>query len=316
MVMSKKGSKQRNYVLMTAAHNEELHIEKTLLSVTSQTILPERWVIISDNSRDRTDEIVQSYADRYTFIRFLRIDRPKGRSFGAKVLALHEAVKLLGGVTYDFIGNLDADISLRPDYFQRLFSKFEQDSALGITGGFVYEENEGKFASRRINSTRDVAHAAQLVRRECYEEIGGYKVLEYGGEDWYAQTCARMKGWAVQAFPELHIFHHRHTGEGSRLLANHIRLGRLDYSFGSNLTFEFLKCFRRMREKPYVLGASIRLFTFCWRSIRKKPRSVPDEFIAFLRKEQRVRVASLSLWRYRNSAVQSGERVRTTVQLH
>ena len=50
--------KNLSYVLITPARNEEVNIEKTILSVIAQTILPEKWVIVSDGSTDRTDEIV------------------------------------------------------------------------------------------------------------------------------------------------------------------------------------------------------------------------------------------------------------------
>ncbi|HEX3107152.1 MAG TPA: glycosyltransferase family 2 protein [Terriglobales bacterium] len=287
---------------MTAAHNEEQHIEKTLQSIVSQTVLPECWVIISDNSTDRTDQIIEDYAQRYSFIRFLRVERPQGRSFRSKVLALHHGSKLLENAEYDYIGNVDADLSLDPDYFDKLIAKLEQNARLGIAGGFVHEEFHGKFASRRINSVRNVAHAAQLVRRKCYEVIGGYAVLEYGGEDWYAQIRARMEGWEVRSFPELHIFHHRHTGEGNRRLANCIRLGRLDYAFGSDLGFELLKCARRVREQPYLLGAVVRFGSFFWDSICRKSRPVSKEFMKFLREEQRRRMGfSLRISRSKTS---------------
>ncbi len=46
------------YVLITPARNEEAFIEKTIASVVSQTVLPARWVIVSDGSTDRTSEII------------------------------------------------------------------------------------------------------------------------------------------------------------------------------------------------------------------------------------------------------------------
>ena len=58
------------YVLLTSARNEEAHIEKTIKSVITQTVLPKKWVIVSDDSSDRTDEIVTNYADKYGFIKF------------------------------------------------------------------------------------------------------------------------------------------------------------------------------------------------------------------------------------------------------
>jgi poly-beta-1,6-N-acetyl-D-glucosamine synthase len=283
----------RAYVLVTAAYNEEENIAKPIESVLAQTELPRMWVIVSDGSTDRTDEIVQRYAEKHSFIRFLRVTRPPGRSFRTKVMALQAGMKLLEDVPYKFIGNLDADISLGPSYFADLITKFEKDPKLGIAGGFVCEEEGGKFQSRSSNRVYSVAHAAQLVRRECYEAIGGYAVLEYGGEDWHAQTSARMMGWSAEAFPELGIYHHRHTGEGGNLVRHKFRQGRMDYSFGSDPIFETFKCLQRLAERPILLGSFARLTGFFWSSIIREPRPVSKEFIAFLRSEQKKKTSSL-----------------------
>ncbi len=56
------------YVLITPAHNEEAFIEKTLAAMVTQTMLPERWVIVDDGSMDKTAEIVESYTQRYPWI--------------------------------------------------------------------------------------------------------------------------------------------------------------------------------------------------------------------------------------------------------
>lgn len=289
---SARADDSAGYVLMTAAYNEEANIEKTLNSVLSQTLPPKRWVIVSDGSTDRTDEIIRQYEKRCEVIRFLRLSRPPGHSFRSKVVALQAGSKLLEDVHCSFVGNIDGDISVAPTYFEDLIDHFRQDPTLGLVGGFVHEETEGEFRSRKSNRVHSVAHAAQLVRRECYQAIGGYQVLEHGGEDWYAQTCAKMKGWRTEAIPELQILHHRHTGAGTNLLRSSFRLGRLDYSFGSDPVFEIFKCFLRLPAHPFIIGALTRLAGFGWGYLRAERRSVPGEFIAFLRSEQRARVTS------------------------
>jgi len=292
-IQEPSGSQPRRYVLMTAAHNEEEMIEGTIKSIVSQTIPPERWVIVSDNSTDKTDEIVQEYAKRHNFIRYLRIDRKPGRNFGAKVRALQSGYKLLEDYQYNFIGNVDADVSLEPFYFQQLLGQFGRRPRLGLAGGFFFEEKNGEFKSRRGNRRYAVTHAAQLVRRECYEAIGGYAVLEYGGEDWHAETSARMNGWEIEAFPDLKIFHHRHTGEGGGLLRYRFRQGRMDYSFGSDPQFEMLKCFLRVPDTPFLIGSVARLTGFVWSWVHRDPRLVSEEFVAFLRNDQRGRLVAL-----------------------
>ena len=61
-----------SYVLVTAAYNEEAHIADTLRSVANQSALPCRWVIVSDGSTDRTDEIVLEWAKHHQFIEFVK----------------------------------------------------------------------------------------------------------------------------------------------------------------------------------------------------------------------------------------------------
>ncbi len=279
-----------SYVLMSAAHNEESLIEGALRSVLNQTVLPKAWAIVNDNSSDGTADILNRYAQKYDFIRVLHVTRAPGRNFGAKGKALQYGAQIIEGLDYEFIGNVDADVSLEPFYFEILLRNFELDPGLGLAGGFLYEDCRGKYRCLRINDVHNVFHGAQLVRRRCYESIGGYAVLKYGGEDWYAQTRAKMNGWRVKSFPGLKIFHHRHTTGGSTQLRNAFRLGRLDYSFGSDPLFEFLKCLRRIPERPYLGNALARLTGFIWPHLCREPVSVPQDFASFLRREQRQRI--------------------------
>ena len=54
--------KVSSYALVTPARNESEFIELTIQSVIAQTVLPTKWVIVSDGSTDGTDEIVGRYA--------------------------------------------------------------------------------------------------------------------------------------------------------------------------------------------------------------------------------------------------------------
>lgn len=286
---------EHKYVLMTAAHNEQAYIEKTIKSVLSQSILPERWVIVSDSSSDRTDEIVKDYARRHERIRYFRISRSSGRSFRSKVIALQAGSKLLEGAEYGFIGNIDADVTVGPLYFEDLITRFVEQPRLGLAGGFVCEKNRGEFRNRKTNRAYSVGHAAQLVRRKCYGEIGGYAILEYGGEDWHAQVSAMMKGWEAKAFPELTVFHLRRTGEAGNLFRQKFRQGRMDYSFGSDPVFVILKYLRRLPEKPLILGSVASTVGFFWSYVCRDARAVSNEFINFVRTLQKRRLADLRI---------------------
>jgi glycosyltransferase involved in cell wall biosynthesis len=265
-----------------------------ILSVLAQTVLPNRWIIVSDGSTDTTDEIIQKYSEQHAFIRYLRRIKPPGRSFGSKARALKSGLELLEGAQYSFIGNVDADVWLEPSFFEDLLNQFDRRPTLGLAGGQFFEEDEkGEFKSRKVNRAHSVTHAAQLVRRECYEAIGGYAILEYGGEDWHAEVTAKMKGWEIESFPTLKIFHQRHTGEAGSLLRYKFRQGKMDHSLGCDPFFEILKCSLRIPQKPFLVGCMARLAGFFWSGLRREKRSASPEFVAYLRREQRARVSSL-----------------------
>jgi poly-beta-1,6-N-acetyl-D-glucosamine synthase len=283
-------SQAGRYVLITAAYNEETHIERTLESVIAQTLLPRRWVIVSDGSTDRTDNIVRDYASRFDVIRFIRRERENHQGFASKVFALRAGRQFLAGDDYEFIGHLDADVSFGASYFHDLLARFHAAAALGIAGGFICEESNGEFVSRPANSARSVPGAVQMFRRQCYEAIGEILPIEYGGEDWYAEVAARMKGWHVEAFPELQVYHHRRTGTARGLLRSWYRQGLMDFSLGSHPLFEIAKLLRRVPARPLVLGALARLCGFVSAYLRGNRRMVSREFQEFLRKDEMARL--------------------------
>jgi glycosyltransferase involved in cell wall biosynthesis len=61
------------YVLVTPARNEERYIGLTLDSVIGQTRRPVKWVVVSDGSTDRTDEIVASRLRKNPWMDFVRM---------------------------------------------------------------------------------------------------------------------------------------------------------------------------------------------------------------------------------------------------
>jgi len=285
---------EKSYVLITPARNEEKYIQKTLNSVLSQTILPKRWVIVSDGSTDGTDEIVLDYCEKHEGIRLLRADAHNTRNFGSKVMAFRAGLETLRHIEYDFIGNLDGDVSFDSHYFESLLKKFHEDKKLGVGGGRVLELKKGVYKAPFGSKGRSVPGAIQLFRRECYEDIGGYIPLTLGGEDGIAETMARMHKWNVESFSDLEVIHHRGKsfGVGCGILRYRFTGGLRDYSMGYNPTFFILKALTRIFEEPYIIGTLFRLAGYFWAAAGRYKKEVPLEFISSIRKEQITRLKS------------------------
>lgn len=281
-----------SYALITPARNEEAYIEKTIQSVTSQTVLPKRWVVVSDGSTDRTDEIVKNYLPGNSWMELVRMPERKERHFAAKVNCFNAGREKLTGVPHDIIGNLDADISFDDRYFEFLLGKFEEDPGLGVAGTPFVEE--GKHYDYKFTNIAHVSGACQLFRRVCFEEIGGYTPIEGGGIDWVAVTTARMRGWKTRTYTEKTCLHHRKMGTGSvSALMTWFRQGRKDYFLGNHPLWEAFRTIYQMTKKPFIIGGTLLMAGFVWSAATGVRKPISMELQQFIRGEQMRRLQSV-----------------------
>jgi GT2 family glycosyltransferase len=109
--------------------------------------------------------------------------------------------------------------------------------------------------------------------------------------DTLAEVLARMHGWEVRAFPHLPVFHHKSiSGRFPMILKRHFTSGRAEYSLGYHPLFEILKCARRLKESPYVVGSIARWAGFFFACLRQEKRVASAEMIRSLRREQVSRI--------------------------
>ena len=282
-----------SYVLITPARNEAAFIEKTLESVIHQTLLPAKWVIVDDGSTDRTAEIISQYLGHYPWIEMVQMPQRRDRSFAAKVQAFNAGYEKVKGLHYEIIGNLDADISFDEDHFEFLVEKFSQDPNLGVAGTVFREEG---FSSER-DSFQGRAHVSgqcQLFRGQCWEQIGGYIAHRAGGIDWMAVTTARMMGWKTESFREKSYFHYRRMGTAQRsVLSSLFSYGEKDYYLGGHPAWELFRIAYRATKHPYVTGGLAMGLGYCAAFIRRTPRPVSPELMAFHRKEQMTKLKTI-----------------------
>jgi biofilm PGA synthesis N-glycosyltransferase PgaC len=282
----------KEYVIVTPARNEAEYIEQTIKAVTAQTVQPKRWVIVSDGSTDDTDHIVKAYADKFDFMELLRLESKPTRDFGSKVNAINAGYSRIEQLEFEYFGNLDADITFDADYYERIMNRFEQYPQLGIAGGIVEDLNakgrKGTFYGDGVGC------AVHFFRRQCYEGIGGYLPMRYGGEDTIAETMTRMQNWQVRTFPEIVVSHLRPRGKG---MWNSFQIpfyrGVADYYMGYHPLFFLLKSISRFRQKPLLISTFLMLLGYLYSSVRRAESQVPPRVVKYLRREQMNKLKAL-----------------------
>jgi glycosyltransferase involved in cell wall biosynthesis len=284
------------YVIITPARDEEEHLQATIESVSGQTVLPAEWVIVDDGSTDQTGAIIDRYAAQFPWIRTIhRPDRGFRKAGGGVVDAFNEAYRSLRCTDWDFIVKLDGDLRFAPDYFQRCFEHFREQSDLGIGGGEIHHDL-GHELRLEANPRFHVRGATKIYRRACWDAIGGL----WAGVGWDTidEVKANMLGWKTRSFADLPLVHLRPTGAADGHLRDLMKHGLVCYMCGYHPLFVLASCTYRVFRKPYLFGSFAIAWGFLKPYFTHTPRPHDECFTSYLRTQQLRRLCGLStIWR-------------------
>jgi len=273
----------QRYLLVTPARNEEAALPALIECIRGQTVLPVRWIIVSDGSTDGTDAIAARCATEYPWIKHVRREKPGvelkrlEKVSPGKVSAIQLALELAGDCEYEFFACLDADVSMPNDYYEKVIGRLLENPRLGLAGGAVYSVlPDGTDLGGGFTNPHAVSGAIQVFRRQCYEDIGGYK--PYGHNDCIACDEAEAMGWEVRCFLDIRVVHHA-PEEGYATTINSkvpmcFYMGKMDYISRIPLWFEVVKSAHRCLWKPYLLaGASLLCGYLC--AVARRMQKIP-----------------------------------------
>lgn len=269
------------YVVVTPVKDEERYIAHTLRSMSRQDVKPVLWVIVDDGSRDRTLKIIERYRDSHPFIRLVHHTHAGVRKTGAPVVrAFNYGYAIARGVPHDFVVKLDGDMSFGPDYFKRLLAAFAEDRTLGIASGVYFEPGKsGKWREISMPAYH-AAGACKVMRRECFEQIGGF--VPEAGWDTVDEIRAMARGWRTTHFRDLHMKHYKPEGTGIGRLKTYRMHGEIYFRTGGGFLFFMFKVLKRLGEKPFVIGALALLHGFLNAGLkRKKPLVTENEALCY-----------------------------------
>jgi len=276
------------YVIITPVRDEETYLKETVVSVLRQRYRPAEYILVNDGSRDSTGEIIDDYVRAHNWVRAVH-RRDRGyRKWGAGIIeAFYDGFNALSCRDWEFMCKLDADLSFEPDYFERALTKFEENPRIGIGGGVLYHYRNGQKILEK-HPQFHVRGGVKIYRRKCWEDIGGLWVGP--GSDTVDEVKANMLGWTTMSFSDLHLIHHRPTGESWGRWGGLVKDGRIDYVYGSHPLFLMAKALVRLFRRPYVLGSAALVYGYVSAFIKRTPQVDDPKLIRYLRGQQLARL--------------------------
>jgi poly-beta-1,6-N-acetyl-D-glucosamine synthase len=287
-----------NLVVITPVRNEAKFLQETITSVVNQKLRPARWVIVDDGSTDSTAELADRAAASHAWVSVVRrLDRGFRKSGAGVMDAFYDGYRVVKDLKWDCIAKLDGDLNFGPDVFAGILDAFSRDPKLGICGGDIYYEIDGKTV---IESEGDPAFhvrgATKFYRLDCWSQIGG--LLPVTGWDTLDEVKANMLGWKTARTSNARFLHLRPTGGADGNWKNAFKNGRGSYISGFHPLYMLSKCVKRIPTRPLFVQ-SLGLFIGFFSSYFANVGQIQDRALVRYLRDQQIRrlLGQPSIWR-------------------
>ncbi|HKN87809.1 MAG TPA: glycosyltransferase [Nitrospiraceae bacterium] len=234
--------------------NAERFLAKTIESVLSQTYADIELIVVDDGSTDGSARILADYQDHICVIRQANAGQSAARNTGARIAKGR------------YLAFLDSDDIWYPEKLSREVKVFDERPHAVLVhsevdwmdeGGAVYrrgmtQQQRARDRSRLTHITGlDVSFilpSAMVVRRESFEEVGGFDTALHSGEDLDLPIRLRMLGEIVLV-ADSGLCYRIHPASLTR------SGGDIRYASGERLCRKLAARFTHDREKTLQLDA-------------------------------------------------------------
>jgi glycosyltransferase involved in cell wall biosynthesis len=155
------------------------YLPEAIDSVLSQTLPPNRLIVVDDGSSDESAAIAESFGDAVAVLR-----RPPRGTPAALNVALAES-------TAPLVGFLDADDVWLADKLERQAAVLAERADVEVVYGHVVEflDDAPPGLAARTEPAPGIAKSALLARRSAFDRVGGfdesYAVVDF--PEWHAR---------------------------------------------------------------------------------------------------------------------------------
>jgi glycosyltransferase involved in cell wall biosynthesis len=272
------------YALVTPTRDELVNLQRLADCIEQQTVPPQAWIIVDNGSVDATLAFARELEERLPWVTALSASGTHAAEPGAPIVrAFHHGLTAIAGEP-DVVVKLDADVSLEPDYFERLIRAFTEDGSLGIASGVCYEERDGRWTPTYVTRAH-VRGATRAYRWQCLQDV--LPLEERVGWDGIDELKANVLGWRTEIVDDLAFYHHRALGsrDGARS-ARWIRQGHAAHYMGYRFVYLILRTLHHARRDPAALAMIYGYFA-AW--LRHEPQHTDDQVRQHLRDRQSLR---------------------------
>ena len=260
--------------------NEQDFIKKSVESLIDQTIKPAEVIYVNDNSTDNSKNIIKNLIGKCEWIRVIDHKSFQEHVPGSKVIeAFNFGLKNLE-TQFDIICKFDGDIILPKNYIEKIIEIFNEKEKVGIAGGNLYVQKNGKWIYENIAAKTHVRGPIKAYRAECFNDINALKSSI--GWDTVDVLLAQKKGWLIYTDKNLIVKHLKPTGQKCSLHSK-ILQGESLYKMRFGFILSILSLLKSSLNNYSLSRLFFGLLGYCVSFLKQKPFIVTDEEGVYIR---------------------------------
>ena len=260
--------------------NEQDFIKKSVESLIDQTIKPVEVIYVNDNSTDNSKNIIKNLIGKCEWIRVIDHTSFQEHVPGSKVIeAFNFGLKNLE-TQFDIICKFDGDIILPKNYIEKIIEIFKEKEKVGIAGGNLYVQKNGKWIYENIAAKTHVRGPIKAYRAECFNDINALKSSI--GWDTVDVLLAQKKGWLIYTDKKLIVKHLKPTGQKYSLHSK-ILQGESLYKMRFGFILSILSLLKSSLNNYSLSRLFFGLIGYCVSFLKQKPFIVTDEEGVYIR---------------------------------
>jgi len=260
--------------------NEQDFIKKSVESLIDQTIKPAEVIYVNDNSTDNSKNIIKNLIGKCEWIRVIDHKSFQEHVPGSKVIeAFNFGLKNLE-TQFDIICKFDGDIILPKNYIEKIIKIFNEKEKVGIAGGNLYVQKNGKWIYENIAAKTHVRGPIKAYRAECFNDINALKSSI--GWDTVDVLLAQKKGWLIYTDKNLIVKHLKPTGQKYSLHSK-ILQGESLYKMRFGFILSILSLLKSSLNNYSLSRLFFGLIGYCVSFLKQKPFIVTDEEGVYIR---------------------------------
>ena len=260
--------------------NEQDFIKKSVESLIDQTIKPAEVIYVNDNSTDNSKNIIKNLIAKCEWIRVIDHKSFQEHVPGSKVIeAFNFGLKNLE-TQFDIICKFDGDIILPKNYIEKIIEIFNEKEKVGIAGGNLYVQKNGKWIYENIAAKTHVRGPIKAYRAECFNDINALKSSI--GWDTVDVLLAQKKGWLIYTDKNLIVKHLKPTGQKYSLHSK-ILQGESLYKMRFGFILSILSLLKSSLNNYSLSRLFFGLIGYCVSFLKQKPFIVTDEEGVYIR---------------------------------